>query len=253
METLHFHRRERGGRLVEKQHLRRYEQRLDDLEELPLAEGETRRPGAGRRPGRRTRRSLSAAHDSISPKVRPLVGGSREEEVLGHATGSAPGRGSGRPSPVPGEAPRRPGQRAGAARRSRPRPRRARGTPLAIPRSVDFPDPFSPTTAWTSPARHSMLTSATPARCRTASRRPATTGRSGLADCGLVDVILGIASRVRFLSAYLWYIVLSTLFGTSVDADACAGMLGVAGRLRSPAAGCSGTFTVVGTCSRRSA
>src|SRR3954470_37210 len=32
-------------------------------------------------------------------------------------------------------------------------------TPLATPRSVDFPDPFSPTTAWISPGRQSTLTS----------------------------------------------------------------------------------------------
>src|SRR6185436_15690825 len=31
--------------------------------------------------------------------------------------------------------------------------------PLAIPSSVDFPDPFSPTRAWISPARQSTLTS----------------------------------------------------------------------------------------------
>src|SRR6186997_1895953 len=31
--------------------------------------------------------------------------------------------------------------------------------PLATPSSVDFPDPFSPTRAWISPARHSTLTS----------------------------------------------------------------------------------------------
>src|SRR6188508_3522951 len=31
--------------------------------------------------------------------------------------------------------------------------------PLATPSRVDFPDPFSPTSAWISPARHSTLTS----------------------------------------------------------------------------------------------
>src|SRR5581483_10656228 len=31
--------------------------------------------------------------------------------------------------------------------------------PLAMPSNVDFPDPFSPTSACTSPARHSKLTS----------------------------------------------------------------------------------------------
>src|SRR6188474_1992968 len=31
--------------------------------------------------------------------------------------------------------------------------------PLAIPSNVDFPDPFSPTSAWISPARQSTLTS----------------------------------------------------------------------------------------------
>ena len=39
------------------------------------------------------------------------------------------------------------------------RPRSGSTNPLAIPRRVDFPEPFSPTSAWTSPARQSKLTS----------------------------------------------------------------------------------------------
>ena len=38
-------------------------------------------------------------------------------------------------------------------------PRSGSTNPLAIPRRVDFPEPFSPTSAWTSPARQSKLTS----------------------------------------------------------------------------------------------
>ena len=61
-------------------------------------------------------------------------------------------------------------------------PRSGSTNPLAIPRRVDFPEPFSPTTAWTSPARQSKLTSVsartapncrdTPLSSRTRPRRP---------------------------------------------------------------------------------
>src|SRR6266581_4417508 len=66
--------------------------------------------------------------------------------------------------------------------------------PLAIPRSVDFPDPFSPTTAWISPARQSTLASRSawtaPNRFET-SRSERTTG---LAGPGFVDTCLVRAS-----------------------------------------------------------
>jgi hypothetical protein len=60
-------------------------------------------------------------------------------------------------------------------------------TPLAMPSSVDFPDPFSPTTAWISPLRHSMLTSS---RACTAPKRleiPFSERTTGETDPGSVD------------------------------------------------------------------
>jgi hypothetical protein len=64
--------------------------------------------------------------------------------------------------------------------------------PLAIPRSVDFPDPFSPTTACISPARHATLTSR---RACTVPKRLETPwiDRTTGVSIGLVDDILGIA------------------------------------------------------------
>src|ERR671936_1317905 len=54
--------------------------------------------------------------------------------------------------------------------------------PLAIPSNVDFPDPFSPTSAWISAARQSKLTSRSACTAPNAfdtPRRESTTGLSG--------------------------------------------------------------------------
>src|SRR4029077_5081710 len=62
--------------------------------------------------------------------------------------------------------------------------------PLAIPSNVDFPDPFSPTSAWISPAWQSTLTSRSALTAPNAfetSRREST---EGLAGPG-VDIVLG--------------------------------------------------------------
>ena len=74
---------ERGRRLVEEQHLRPRQQRLRDLEELPLGERERAR---GRRDGdvepeRRQRLLGPALH---APVRRPRVGRHGEIDVLGH-------------------------------------------------------------------------------------------------------------------------------------------------------------------------
>src|SRR6187401_1830205 len=54
--------------------------------------------------------------------------------------------------------------------------------PLAIPSSVDFPDPFSPTRQWISPSRQSKVTSRSACTAPNAfdtPRRDSTTGLSG--------------------------------------------------------------------------
>src|SRR5256885_10107842 len=61
--------------------------------------------------------------------------------------------------------------------------------PLAIPSNVDFPDPFSPTSAWISPARQSKLTSRSACTAPNAfdtPRRDSTTGSSGPG----IDIVL---------------------------------------------------------------
>src|ERR671911_1900591 len=65
----------------------------------------------------------------------------------------------------------------------RTEPRSGSTNPLAMPRRVDFPEPFSPTTAWISPARQSKLTSVsarTAPNCRETRRSSRTT--PGTAD-----------------------------------------------------------------------
>src|SRR5690242_14905973 len=66
-------------------------------------------------------------------------------------------------------------------------------TALAIPRSVDFPDPFSPTTAWTSPAKQSTLTRRSACTAPKRFDTPRSDRTAGAAGSGVVDDILGIA------------------------------------------------------------
>ena len=92
------------------------------------------------------------ACDGRAPRRAPRGRGSRPRSGRGRA--SSPGR-------------RCRGRAAGPWRGRRARPLPPISTvpssgarnPLAIPSNVDFPDPFSPTRAWISPARQSKLTS----------------------------------------------------------------------------------------------
>src|SRR5262245_49453877 len=104
--------------------------------------------------------------------------------------------------------------------------------PLAIPRSVDFPDPFSPTRAWISPARQSTLTSRTawtapnaldtPLRVRT---RPAGETWWSPPPAGRdVDIDGPVLLRSSYGATGLFgYIFLNRLSGTKDVAEASSG------------------------------
>src|SRR6266571_5764869 len=68
--------------------------------------------------------------------------------------------------------------------------------PLAIPSNVDFPDPFSPTSACTSPARQSKLTSRSACTAPNAFETPRRDSTRGLSGPGL-DIVL-VPSGFRF-------------------------------------------------------
>src|SRR5690349_15992242 len=72
--------------------------------------------------------------------------------------------------------------------------------PLAMPSNVDFPDPFSPTRAWISPARQSTLTSRSACTAPNAFDSPRTARTSGLTGPGL-DI--GISSCAFLLGVHL--------------------------------------------------
>src|SRR5262245_49757543 len=57
--------------------------------------------------------------------------------------------------------------------------------PLAIPSRVDFPDPFSPTSAWISPARASTLTSRSACTAPNAFETRCSDSTTGLTGPGL--------------------------------------------------------------------
>src|SRR5439155_7187436 len=67
--------------------------------------------------------------------------------------------------------------------------------PLAIPSRVDFPDPFSPTSACTSPARQSTLTSRSACTAPNAFETPPRDSTTGLAGPG-IDIVLLAQDRV---------------------------------------------------------
>ena len=148
MEALDVVRPERGRRLVEEQHLRLGEERLDDLEELPLDERE--RAASSRSAGCRGR-TRRASRQPTPPSVRISAGapaaprdrGSRRPTGRGRASTSGRrcrGRAGGSPPGRPaGAACRRSRRSRGRARESRWRsramstsrtrsPRRARGS-----------------------------------------------------------------------------------------------------------------------------
>src|SRR3990170_2921462 len=72
--------------------------------------------------------------------------------------------------------------------------------PLAIPSNVDFPDPFSPTSAWISPARQSTLTSRSACTAPNAFDTPRSDSTRGLAGPGL-DIVFWLRFSCPFL---LW-------------------------------------------------
>src|SRR2546423_7613538 len=92
--------------------------------------------------------------------------------------------------------------------------------PLAIPSSVDFPDPFSPTSACTSPARQSTLTSRSACTAPNAFDTPRRDNTRGLAGPGL-DIVL-FAQDLAGLPPY-GYIRCSSESGTSDVAEASCG------------------------------
>src|SRR5581483_8701004 len=94
---------------------------------------------------------------------------------------------------------------AGEARRSRlppisTVPSSGARKPLAMPSNVDFPDPFSPTRAWISPARQSMLTSRSACTAPNAFDSPRTDSTSGFTGPG-IDI--GISSCAILLRVHL--------------------------------------------------
>src|SRR6476660_3208941 len=71
--------------------------------------------------------------------------------------------------------------------------------PLAIPSKVDFPDPFSPTSAWISPARQSTLTSRSALTAPNAFETSRSESTKGLSGPG-VDIDARLSSAwLRFL------------------------------------------------------
>src|SRR5438093_13090320 len=90
--------------------------------------------------------------------------------------------------------------------------------PLAIPSNVDFPDPFSPTRAWISPAWQSTLTSRTACTAPNAFDTPRTDRTTGRAGPG-IDIV---AQILVLLSSY-GYILCSRLTGISDVPEASGG------------------------------
>src|SRR6476646_1924505 len=74
------------------------------------------------------------------------------------------------------------------------RPSSGATEPLAIPSNVDFPDPFSPTRAWTSPARQSTLTPLSACTAPNAFDTPRTDRTWGSSGPGIDVVISSCAS-----------------------------------------------------------
>ena len=155
---------ERRGRLVEDEQLRVAGEGAQDLDLLLAA------PGAGRRPGRpRAGRSRSAsarrpkrARESarVDDPGTPRL--DAQEDVLRRRSGAGRARAPGpRARCRDASASRGDENETRVARAGAARPRRARSTPATILPSVDLPAPFSPTSAWTEPAR---MSSETPSR-----------------------------------------------------------------------------------------
>src|SRR3954454_3535014 len=94
--------------------------------------------------------------------------------------------------------------------------------PLAIPSNVDFPDPFSPTSAWISPARQSTLTSRSAWTAPNAFDTPRRVSTRGLAGPGL-DIA---CFWLRFSCPFLLRVHL--LEQAQRDERRCGGLLGIA-------------------------
>src|SRR3954469_1580495 len=101
----------------------------------------------------------------------------------------------------------RPKRRASAGeprRRGRPPistvPASGARKPLAIPSNVAFPDPFSPTSACTSPARQSKLTSRSACTAPNAFDAPLSERTTGLSDPGIdISSLLSFLLRVHLV------------------------------------------------------
>ena len=133
---------------------------LHDLEQLPLGEREA--PGGHVRRHRQSE-LLELRAPPRSPCRRRQAAGSAAPPGRGSRprTSGEPASRSGTPCPGRGGSPRPRTPSVAGARRSRSSPRRARGTRSPSRATSTSRDPFSPTSAWISPARQSTLTSRT--------------------------------------------------------------------------------------------
>src|SRR5215216_2642174 len=72
--------------------------------------------------------------------------------------------------------------------------------PLAMPSNVDFPDPFSPTSAWTSPTRQSKLTSRSACTAPNAFDTPLSERTTGLSGPGIdISSLLSFLLRIHLV------------------------------------------------------
>ena len=127
VEVLDRLRAERGRRLVEEQHLRPRQQRLRDLEELPLGERERARGGRDGdvEPERRAASPPPSSACARTPAARrPARRGRRSRPPTGRARASSPGR----RCRARAAGPRRGSGAGGGFPRSPPFPRPARGS-----------------------------------------------------------------------------------------------------------------------------
>ena len=122
-------------------------------------------------------------------------------------TSRGPASRSGRPCPGRGASPRPRRPSASGRPPISTEPSSGARNPLAIPSSVDFPDPFSPTSAWISPARQSTLTSRTACTGAEALETPRSESTTGVAGPGVVD----ISSRSGARESGVCSVLLSTL------------------------------------------
>ena len=219
---------QRRRRLVEDQHLAVERQRLGDLDQLLAGDAAALHASAAIDDRAQvapapSRRALAQARRS--PSRRRAAGvGLRHEDVLGHRGVARTARSPGGPGRCPAAC-----AAAGPAIRDRPRrrgrSRRSSGCrmPSMMFISVDLPAPFSPHSAWISPARSAKR------------RRPARGRAEALADAGE-------SGAVRSWRA----------FGASRAAAFHAGRAVPAGSLSDLLVDALGAAALRGTCPSRS-